>query len=113
MLVTARATSAAGTGVLPDNSPALVYRAVVTTRSARPIRNVSCRLLPIGQAPVGPAVCNQLMDYPIASARTVRCSVMGGQGQDRTVDLPLTRNWVLCGRASAAVNSHVLSQNLT
>jgi hypothetical protein len=26
----------------------------------------------------------------------------GGQGQDRTADFPLTRNWVLCGRASAA-----------
>ena len=25
-----------------------------------------------------------------------------GQGEGRTADLPLTRNWVLCGRASAA-----------
>ncbi len=79
VLLTARATSAAETGVLPDNSPELVYRAIVTNRSARPIRNVSCRLLPVGQAPVMPAVCSQLIDYPMASARTAEAEVHTGR----------------------------------
>jgi Tfp pilus assembly protein PilV len=70
-----RATNGAAAGVLSDSPTALVYKAVVTNTSERPIRNISCRLIPLGQEPFMPAVCSLLMDYPIASGATGELAV--------------------------------------
>jgi hypothetical protein len=73
--LTYRATNGATAGVLSDSPTALVYKAVVTNISERPIRNVSCRLLPIDKEPVMPVVCSLLLDHPIASGVTGELAV--------------------------------------